>query len=278
MQRAHATRSVGTQWIVAIMFLLVGSLGGPTPAGEIPAAHQRASCRDCHRAVRTGLSSAQSTVDMASPQDGRCLACHDRAPHRHNAFGEVPAFRGERCTDCHRFHEPAVITTAAGDVDLESFRVGAQAHCRSCHAPGRSLADLDESHRQAARLYHAAGAELADLSASDACLRCHDRSSASPWRTAADVGPTFAYHRSHPVGIDLIPGQGDDSVRIRRVPDPRLPLPDGKVECQSCHDLTAATRYRVVDLGGAKELCLGCHEFPRGQAPVPATTLARAGS
>ncbi|MEZ4387252.1 MAG: cytochrome c3 family protein [Candidatus Krumholzibacteriia bacterium] len=273
MRQPTLARPLGAHLL--LLLLLLAASAGAGDRGAIRA-HADTACNRCHGTVRASLGGLPTgeAAPANGDRDRECRSCHGTVAHQAGLFGIKVADRGARCGACHQFHRPEVIATAVGDVDMASFTTGARAHCRSCHAPGVSLADLGDGHRAAARLYHAAGADLVDISPSEACLRCHERGSSSPWRAAAaTLSPSFDDHRSHPVGIDVVPGAGDEAVSIRRTLDPRLPLFDGKVECQTCHHLAAATRHRMISFATPKDLCLGCHEFKRGAGGRDAATL-----
>jgi predicted CXXCH cytochrome family protein len=51
---------------------------------------------------------------------------------------------------------------------------------------------------------------------------------------------------------------------MRAVLDPRIPLFDGNMECQSCHSLTATAKDLLRAWGSPKEMCLGCHDYKTG--------------
>ena len=275
MQHRTAPRPSPAHRTLLICLLILAMVMAASASSHGPRAHTDAACNGCHGAARAAFTapSVGATAPAVGDRDRQCRRCHGADAHRTNSFGAHATSRGNACTGCHRFHEPGVIATAAGDVDLAAFRAGADAHCRSCHAPGRSLQALEGGHREAARLYHAAGADLGDVSPSAACLRCHDRESSSDWRASGGGGPSFDDHRSHPVGVAVTPGSGDAAVSIRWSPDPRLALFDGKLECQTCHQLAAPTRHLLVAFDTPKGLCLGCHEFKRGADSTRDATL-----
>ncbi len=49
---------------------------------------------------------------------------------------------------------------------------------------------------------------------------------------------------------------------LHRIEDwdcPRLPLPAGRLECQTCHSLTAGTKDLLIPFADPYALCNGCH-------------------
>ncbi|MFO7610847.1 MAG: cytochrome c3 family protein [Candidatus Krumholzibacteriia bacterium] len=234
-----------------------------------PTGHDGISCRLCH--ADAGAVAAGGGMPAAQQQ---CLACHPGA----RQAGPAPSFHGRgRCLDCHGFHAPGTVTTAAGTLALEDLAGVARDHCLACHDGKGRLADLSDAHRAAGRLYHEHAASLRERSPSTPCLWCHSDSRSTDWQAvpAADR-LAFAEHASHPIGIPVRPGQGPVVRRMREVIDPRIPLPGGRLECVSCHQLTAATEDRLIPFPTAQELCVGCHQLnePADRRPLAAAGLA----
>lgn len=242
-------------------------------AGQQDDPHAGISCRLCHLGNAARATTAGARIG-ADPRDRACASCH-REPSA--AQAARLGFHGDgrdNCTSCHSFHDPRTVTTAAGPVALDGG-LGAQSgdHCVTCHADGKNLRALNEAHTDAARLYHAAAQSLDEAPASQGCLNCHDRNSSSDWRTATQAGElTFDLHATHPLGVLVEPGSGMDAARIRRTIDPAIPLFDGRIECQTCHDITAATKDLILPFPSAKDMCLGCHQL-KDEPAAPADAL-----
>jgi len=242
-------------------------------ASDVPEAHRRLDCRRCHQSIGT----AESLQD--SPRIGAlCVDCHTTAPATAAAGLSFHAGRGRRCQSCHAFHDLDVVDTGLGQVSLAALDTATVAHCRSCHAAGADPTALSDGHRAAAVLYHEQAAQLREVSPSAACLRCHSRGAATAW-TAGVKGDLilFEEHASHPVGIAVTPGAATALSWIQPEIDPRLPLPGGRVECQTCHAITADTKDRLIPFARPKDLCLGCHRLKPAPAPGPRAVLAAAG-
>ncbi len=131
------------------------------------------------------------------------------------------------------------------------------------------MENLNDAHRLAAVLYHGDSDNLVGKSPSQGCINCHDSDSSSAWKQATEELPlTFKTHASHPIGKRIIPGSGPLGNRIQRHLDTRIPLFDGRMECQSCHDLTAPTKDLLIAFAEPKQLCLGCHQLKGSKDPV----------
>ena len=106
------------------------------------------------------------------------------------------------------------------------------------------------------------------------CLRCHDGSLASNTIGGIDIPQTFANKQNealfsaghqtsdHPVGVEY--PQFDKGYRplISVAASNAVTLPDGKVECTSCHDPhnEAGAKHMLVTGNVRSALCLICHK------------------
>ena len=150
------------------------------------------------------------------------------------------------------------------------------AHCSACHRKGADLARLSPAHRVAASLYHREAKSLAPVSPSQGCLNCHAAGSTSPWQSeTGQERLTFNLHATHPLGVQVVAGSGRDERSLRPDLDPRLPLFEQRIECQTCHSLTAATADLLVPFEQPYDLCLGCHKLRNPQpSPRPEALMA----
>ncbi len=236
--------------LATVILLATAAISLAEPASE---AHQAARCAGCH------AGGAAAGLDPAAVA-AQCTECHAT----HSLARRVATFHGNsagRCLSCHSFHQPTTVTLASLTRQPPDFADIDGAACRSCHDERGSLASLSPAHRKAAELYHAQAGRRSQLSPSQTCLNCHSNTSSSPWQDETD-GAVLAFneHASHPFGITVTPGAGDSSNWIARRIDPRLHLFDGRLECQTCHLLTAGTDDLVVPFPTKYDLCKGCHK------------------
>lgn len=217
--------------------------------------HDGLDCNSCH-------GRADRAQDASRTRDQRCLQCHEVNRRGAGVSAVFHLDPDAACTDCHSFHRTDELK-ADGTVFQHEFGIEAVGnHCVTCHGRGRSTDGLSEGHRAAARIYHGNDPVLARLSPSEGCLLCHSRHDADAVALAAvvDAPPRFVEHASHPYGAAVKPGATSGGFRVRRVLDPRLPLYDGRMECQTCHDITDDADDLLVRFDAPTDLCLGCHQ------------------
>ncbi len=236
-------------------------------ADKDPAAgHDNPDCRMCHHRSSGGESQL-----LASSRE--CLSCH-RQPKSQMAsnLGFHQGRARDNCLQCHAYHESGTVTTTRGSIRLAALDGVNAGHCQSCHDGKGSLESLSEAHLVAAKFYHEEAASLKNVSPSQACLNCHSSTSATDWQLACQDNPLeFREHSTHPFEVGVVPGQGSFAHRIRQDIDPRIPLFDGTIQCQTCHQLASETPDLIVAFDSTKDLCLGCHQFrdqPQQQQPV----------
>ncbi len=229
------------------------NIGAPATASN---SHAKIDCSVCHSLV----ASLDETSVAPSPTQ-RCRSCHGKSDGPQNglaaAFHQNP---NRPCGDCHVYHEPGMIS-ASGNVFAPSLSAGPDV-CSACHDGTVRMDMLSEGHRQAAGLYHTNYPAMAGLTSSESCLLCHgeEQNLSVEGIDQANV-PRFSSHRMHPVGQIERHADFRSGVRVRRDLDPRLQLYGGRMECQTCHQLTSVTKNRLIDLGSPRALCLACHEF-----------------
>jgi predicted CXXCH cytochrome family protein len=228
--------------------------------------HETLACDSCH--MRTAESGKTLAVE-----NNRCLRCHDTTSPSSSATNTFHASENESCTTCHSFHRTEELK--AGDTII-AYKYGDQSigrHCVSCHAEGKRASDLNnqlsEGHRAAARIYHENGPYIAGLTPSEGCLLCHSKHGADALALkVVNSPPRFNEHASHPYGARVAPGMNSGGFRIRSSIDPRLALFEGRMECQTCHDVTDNTADLLVRFDQPTDMCLGCHQRTGSDLPA----------
>jgi len=152
--------------------------------------------------------------------------------------------------------------------------------CSACHVPrngedGGSDALWDES-RDSGKRYKLYGTGSGALGAASLlCLSCHDGSSAidafggvEGGSSMADIGgggSVIGRNRDlsgdHPVGVEYPGWDRDYRTMVAVEQEGYVQLPDGRVECSSCHDPhgQSGVDKLLVKSNVRSALCLTCH-------------------
>ncbi len=221
--------------------------------------HQDISCTVCHPVTSTSSGGAAPGFKAQAS----CVGCHESIGS--GSVGRTLGFHdgtGRECRACHKFHSPSAISAGDNRFSVQVERKTVEYVCSSCHDTESRPSELSEGHRQAAEIFHSEGWMQSSLSPSGICLSCHAEggSRSETFSTAYMTGSyQFDEHSSHPVGVTVVAGSGEPGNRIRADVDPRLKLFDGRIECQTCHDLTGRAPQLLADFADRTELCLGCH-------------------
>jgi len=148
--------------------------------------------------------------------------------------------------------------------------------CAACHTPHLSIARaplLDHRATAAApvRPYQARGVLLDDSTL--LCLSCHDGvvapdvfSFAHAVAAATPLGTSWIGSgtlTSHPIGVEYPLVSGTYNSISAVTADGRIKLPNGRVQCISCHDPHNTHRIRGMLVGSneGSRLCLSCHHL-----------------
>ncbi len=211
--------------------------------------HEDIICANCH--------SFGSKIKKF--ENKRCISCHNQLFD--DNFISDNNFHNDKtrqCTDCHSFHNSnnLIIEKTKTQYDLVS-KQGA-IHCYTCHSVSSNLSLLSEGHRDARILYHNNSQNILSLSLSQGCMLCHGSSYSSTSNNSSM--PVINNHASHPYEIDVIPGEGNSTNRIRFEIDPRIKLFDNRIECLTCHNLSAEEDDLLVNFEEPLDFCNGCHE------------------
>ncbi|MCA9728353.1 MAG: hypothetical protein KC729_11765 [Candidatus Eisenbacteria bacterium] len=241
------------------------------------------ACTDCHSFHRTNLIHAKDrTFEWAFPDDGAMGA---RAWDVSTVAAGNGRATGAGTAGTARTTGAAGAAGTARNMDLVATRTagtsgGARGmgtgasdpadHCRTCHVRGQSLSAVTGGHREALALYHGGIETLAALSPSEACLTCHSVNAgpllASVEPIAPSAGPEpprFDEHGSHPYGMPAVQMFTGGNRFLKAGVDPQLPLFSGRLECQTCHQLTAGNDDLLVPYPTKYDLCYGCHRLDR---------------
>jgi predicted CXXCH cytochrome family protein len=148
--------------------------------------------------------------------------------------------------------------------------------CLPCHAPhlpgaNPPLLDRRPAATQPIRTYSALAIELDG--ASLLCMSCHDGlfatdvfTSSHSTRLASQLGASslgYGGLQGHPVGVTYPSGDTKYHPASVVAADGSIKLPDGRIQCTSCHDPHNARRHEglLVKSNERSRLCLSCHRL-----------------
>ena len=196
-------------------------------------------------------SRAQTPAPPAAPPgyvgSDTCIACHEdvqpgyeAGPHGTAANSRSPAAR-QGCESCHgpgerHLDDPSDDTTMRKFARMAPRDVSAA--CVTCHAAGSHAAWQGSPH------------DTRNLS----CATCHSihapRSQTAQLKAAVEVDLCATCHRVQ-------------ANKIKRVS--HMPLPEGKMQCSSCHNPHGSTNVKQLRVGNwINESCVSCHTEKRG--------------
>ena len=166
----------------------------------------------------------------------------------------------ETCLECH---DSAEMNMRNVHFRIEEFEVrGRSVGCESCHGPGSAHAEEGD-----ADLIQVFAAD--DYEASEACIGCHRGKGMHQWAASTHAQEGIGCTECHAVHEASKPAKACYSCHAEAVARFRLPshhpLPEGKMSCDSCHDVHGATEA-MLRTGGLRsnDLCYTCHQATEG--------------
>ncbi len=217
------------------------SSGASTPASE--PALQNTTVKT--KAEERAKTNAEATVKTKSDEAGNTDRWSGGLLGSKHDFSQNGAFARDLCLPCHTPH----ITNAEAPLLVRK--------------PAAS---------QPTRSYRTPAGELSE--ASLVCLSCHDGtvaadvfagSHAATWSDASAGGVIAGRPRltSHPVGITYPAGRNDYRSAEEVTGNGGLKLPDGKIQCTTCHDPHNTQRHAgmLVISNERSRMCLTCHRL-----------------
>jgi len=277
-----------------LLLLAVGGVGWLCIAGSDslnPHIDKMGSCNDCHLSDPIQITRKEGGTNLfLADIETLCLRCHkETILSMSHPLGMKPTFplpldmyldwKGEMtCTTCHYMHNNGTGAHGSGNDKYLRRNSTGKNFCLECHQQGfmsqkglsHALATGD-AHNKRFKEFET-GESLGASSAE--CLSCHDGSIASDVGHMSFEGnsrnsgvwehqkQSYDGASSHPIGIDYQDAYRRNPleiVDISLLPQTIL-LPNGKVECVSCHNLYTRNRnlLSVTDYGS--RLCLTCHK------------------
>jgi predicted CXXCH cytochrome family protein len=245
------------------IFAVMGIAESPTEWTESRpvSAHESVDCGNCHLFV----ASASNESYALPNQQAECRSCHMAALSAPRAGTFTLAFHEDKmrdCRDCHYFHKRNLLHTDSLSFSMGKNAPARDAVCVNCHRAGGRLENISPGHRLAAPMIHAGWKTHLEAGPSAVCLSCHSQHGADRMESMGMVETRrFDDRTDHPYGVVVRGTAMINGSRIRDNIDRRLRLVDSRLECLTCHDLTANNRHRLVIAESETALCIGCHEF-----------------
>ena len=266
-------------WVTFALALLA-AVAGLLFSGSTNPHFYQVECMDCH--LRAPKAGEAGTNLFVADIETLCLRCHgDIRLSMSHPIGIKPSFslpadlpldwKGElTCSTCHEMHPDEGDTLTANAFFLRRNSRGRD-FCLECHRQD-FLSNRSMGHSMTGTAAHYTPGQSADSSgarldeSSATCLTCHDGSLA-PDEGIPDLEPGVWHHggysstTSHPLGVDYRAAMIHKRRGYREIstlPDV-VKLPDGKVECVSCHNLYSHNKHLLSISNEGSRLCLTCH-------------------
>lgn len=219
--------------------------------------------------IGVGLAAAPA------PQTGQAAAPAQAADGRKDPANPHPAagYLGlDSCVSCHDEQEKSYVDSPHGkSVDV---RTPAALHqCETCHGPGEKHKD-DPAVDSTIRKFQ----KMAPRDVNSVCLSCHSSGPHAAWQGSAHDARSLACttcHSMHTPKSEVshlkAPTEAALCATCHRVQAAKfsranhMPVPEGKMQCSSCHEPHGSTNVRLLRVGNwINESCVSCHQEKRG--------------
>ena len=145
--------------------------------------------------------------------------------------------------------------------------------CETCHGPGEKHVD-DPTVNTSIRKF----AKMAPREVNAVCLSCHTGTPHTAWQGSAHDARSLACitcHSMHTPKSDTAHLKATNEIELcgtcHKVQAAKInrsvhmPLPEGKMQCSSCHEPHGSTNVRLLRVGNwINEACVSCHAEKRG--------------
>ena len=226
--------------------------------------HKNKQCNECHSLI----ASIDNTPFSFNHIDAECRSCHSSIMKKNKEI-EL-GFHNDLnrpCRNCHSYHDPGNVLAGDRTFYFNATNANIFYICGSCHNEKNNLSNLSDGHVEAANLFHSDSKYLRYISPSEACLFCHGNTG-SYGSTAANIvseikpasAPQIHQQASHPYGVqfDTDSPEFQTNFKNQDVED-ILNLPNGKIECQTCHNITGYSEKLLAFGENQEMLCQSCH-------------------
>jgi len=247
--------------ILAAVYLLSWNINPSFSIDSEIHAHKAVDCASCHPLIASIDNDNIPFVLI----DKECRSCHESNNVVKSSFGLGFHSDSERsCRECHSFHNPGNFVAGNKIFQVDEMTENLAAICKSCHNENSKLYNLSDAHRAAANLYHSDTRYLKHLSPSEACMACHSKSKLTGIKAFTEFEesqfespPIIFEHSSHPFGVEFDMNSVEFRVNSEQLQKlEQLNLPNGKIECQTCHQISE--KSDTIN-GDEMQICQTCH-------------------
>jgi DmsE family decaheme c-type cytochrome len=171
---------------------------------------------------------------------------------------EATSIGTETCLECH---DGAGLNPSNVHFRIEEFEVHDRTvGCESCHGAGSLHAEGEVGMIQ--------GFAAEDDEASAACIGCHRGKGLHQWQASTHAIEGIGCTDCHSIHADSEADTSCSSCHGEQVARFRLPshhpLPEGKMSCDSCHDVHSANDGMLRTSLRENDLCYTCHQAKEG--------------
>jgi len=247
--------------ILAAVYLLSWNINSSFSNEADNHTHKTEDCSSCHVLVASINDNNIPVMQI----DRECRSCHEA-----RMAGNVKNMLGfhndskRSCRECHSFHNPRNLMAGSRTFQMSEMTDNLLAICQSCHNEQTSLYNLSDAHKEASRIYHSDTKYLKHLSPSEACMACHSKTNMAGFKTLTDFEesqfespPILFKYSSHPFGIEFDINSLDFPISAEHQQKlENLNLPNGKIECQTCHQIAVKNEHSDQE---KLQICQTCH-------------------
>jgi DmsE family decaheme c-type cytochrome len=219
---------------------------------------------------------AMPPVLLGSPRAGPVGASPAAVP---DTLPPLEYVGSQSCRTCHRPEMLGFAATHRGELILEHPRTALERlGCESCHGPASQHVAVEGRERTPGFLYFDRADPAPVEVRNAACLQCHQGVGRMDWFGTAHEARDVACTDCHQVMIAVSESAQlrratvretcatchMEQVRRQEMSLARMPVPEGKMDCASCHNPHGTQGERLLAANSLNETCYSCHAEKRG--------------
>jgi DmsE family decaheme c-type cytochrome len=220
-----------------------------------------------------GLAAASDRPPIVQP-NGTPAAARVAAVASTAPVAQTTGYVGdETCATCHESESTGLNRSLHGksqNSNTPAAKTGQT--CETCHGPGK--AHVDSGDKTQIKRFTAMSARQAN----DTCLTCHSKGNHASWQGSMHDARNVSCVSCHSVHDPKSERAQLKTVTITQTCETchkqeamkvkklnHMPVPEGKMECTSCHSPHGSNNVRMLRVGNTvNEACTSCHTEKRG--------------